>query len=148
LTEGYTVESSQARHMPDGHLYSTPHKKMCIDKHKDFFSCVLVTQVLFTDSDNCRAQHFCCFCSVSLPSNFPCTLVTNYGWLSSTVMFGWSDVCSTSNRISQRTHSVSTASYRSSNDLSVLAHTLHITKTNHVHVRIYSSEVPRIFVPF
>jgi len=42
--------------MPDGVLYSTLYKKkMCIDKHKDFFSCVVETQVLFTDSDNCRA---------------------------------------------------------------------------------------------
>jgi len=69
-------------------------------------------------------------------------------------MSGWSDVCSVSDRISQRTHSVSTVSYRSSNDFSVLARTsqrtqyVYITKTNHVHVRIYSSEVPRICVRF
>jgi hypothetical protein len=88
--------------------------------------------------------------AAGMPSNFPCTLVTNYGWLSSTVMFGWSGVCSSSDRISQRTHSVSTVVYMSSNDFSVLARTsqrtqyVYITKTTHVHVLIYSSEGPRI----
>jgi len=69
-------------------------------------------------------------------------------------MFRWSDVCSASDRLSQRTHSVSTVSYSLSNDFSVLGHTseriqyVYITKTNYVRVRIYSSEVPRICVRF